>query len=197
MIAVATVATASVASVSRMGHAVVSESAEVCNRRWRCSCQAVTPKYTSSSATDTGIERTSSVCGLVPPFQSGIVTTDEEERGGEHQSDRDQSGAAVDLLRRPDDQREPEDQQQVADHAARQRSANDLDQAVVDREERDDQLGRVAEGGIEEAADPRPGLFAPRAPSPPRSATRAGRARSRRARTARRRPRRTRTGRSS
>ena len=62
---------------------------------------------------------------------------------------------AVDLALRPDEQREPEDEEEVADDAPRQRAAHDLEEPVVDREEGDDQLGRVPEGRVEEAADAR------------------------------------------
>ena len=55
--------------------------------------------------------------------------------------------------------------------------AHDLGQALRDREQRDDQLGRVAEGRVEEAADRRAPCDGPRARSPRRSARRAGSAR--------------------
>ena len=46
-----------------------------------------------------------------------------------------------------------EDQQQVADDRAGQRRLDDLDQAGLQGEERDDQLGDVAERRVEDAAD--------------------------------------------
>ena len=64
-----------------------------------------------------------------------------------------------------------------------ERAADDVRQSAADREERDDQLRRVAEARVQEAADARPGVLAPRARSPRRSATRAGSAPRRRART--------------
>ena len=50
-----------------------------------------------------------------------------------------------------------QDQQQVADDRAGQRRLDDLDQAGLEGEERDDQLGDVAERRVEDAADLRPG----------------------------------------
>jgi hypothetical protein len=47
----------------------------------------------------------------------------------------------------------PEHEQQVPDDRAGQRRLDDLDQAFAQREERDDQLGDIAERGIEDAAD--------------------------------------------
>jgi hypothetical protein len=179
MIAVATVATASVASVSRMGHAVVSESAS--NRRWQGSCSGHAQVHEQQH--DRHRDRKDLQCVRArPAVPVGDRDDREEERGGEHQSDRDQSGAAVDLLRRPDDQREPEDQQQVADHAARERSANDLDQGVVDRKERDDQFGALPKVALRKPPIPGPVCLA-RARSPPRSTRRVGSATMRRART--------------
>ena len=61
--------------------------------------------------------------------------------------------------RPPKREREAEDEQEVADHAPRQRAPDDLGQALGDGEERDDQLGRVAEAGVEEAADPGAGVM--------------------------------------
>ena len=57
--------------------------------------------------------------------------------------------------RPPANEREPEHEQQVADDRAGQRAADDLGQPFVDRDQGDDQLGRVAERGVEEAADAR------------------------------------------
>ena len=65
----------------------------------------------------------------------------------------------------------PEDQQQVPDDRAGQRRLDDLDQAGLEREERDDQLGDVAEGRVEDARRPAA-----------RSATPAARSRDRRPR---------------
>ena len=57
------------------------------------------------------------------------------------------------------EQREPENEQQVADDRPGQRSAHDLRQSLVDGDQRDDQLGGVAEGCVEEAADPGAGVL--------------------------------------
>ena len=51
---------------------------------------------------------------------------------------------------------EPEHEQEVRDHRADDRAPDDVGQPVVDREQGDDQLGRVAEARVEEAADPGP-----------------------------------------
>ena len=51
----------------------------------------------------------------------------------------------------------PEHEQQVADDRAGQRRLDDLDQPGLQREERDDQLGDVAERRVEDAADLRAG----------------------------------------
>ena len=51
----------------------------------------------------------------------------------------------------------PEHEQQVADDRAGERRLHDLDEAGLQREEGDDQLGDVAEGRVEDAADLRPG----------------------------------------
>ena len=58
-----------------------------------------------------------------------------------------------------DEEREAEDEQDVADDAPRQRAAHDLGQPLVDREQRDDQLRRVAEGRVQESADARAGVM--------------------------------------
>ena len=82
---------------------------------------------------------------------------DEEERVARRgQHDGHQRRDAVDLTLRADEQREPEDEEEVAEDAPRQRAAHDLEEPVVDREEGDDQLGRVPEGRVEEAADAGP-----------------------------------------
>ena len=52
-------------------------------------------------------------------------------------------------------EREPEDQQKVSDDGAGERSAHDLGEAVVDGDQGDDQLGRVPERRVQEAADAR------------------------------------------
>ena len=52
-------------------------------------------------------------------------------------------------------ERRAEHEQEVRDDASRQRAADDLGEPLVDGDERDDQLGRVAERRVEEAADPR------------------------------------------
>ena len=51
----------------------------------------------------------------------------------------------------------PHDEQQVADDRARQRGLDDVDESGLQGEERDDQLGDVAERRVEDAADLRAG----------------------------------------
>ena len=53
----------------------------------------------------------------------------------------------------PGDEAEAHDQQQVAEDAAGDRRLHQVDQARLQRHDRDDELGRVAERGVEEAAD--------------------------------------------
>ena len=61
------------------------------------------------------------------------------------------------MLEPTDKQACTEDQQQVADDRAGQRGLDDLDRIRPEEgEEGDDQLGGVAEGGVEEPADLRP-----------------------------------------
>ena len=75
-----------------------------------------------------------------------------------------------------DQQRGAHDQQQVAEDRADDRGLDDLLQALLEREQRDDQLRRVAERDVQQAADARArrGARAPRSrgPSAPRSARR-------------------------
>ena len=59
---------------------------------------------------------------------------------------------------RSEEQREAEDEQEVADDAPRQRTANDVGQPLVDGEQGDDQLRRVAEGRVQEPSDPGTGV---------------------------------------
>jgi hypothetical protein len=66
-------------------------------------------------------------------------------------------GAPVDVAGPPEEQREAEDEQEVAGDRAHQRCPHDLGQAVGDRDDRDDQLWRIAERRIEKAAYARAG----------------------------------------
>ena len=70
-------------------------------------------------------------------------------------------GLVEDLLLAPDpadEHREAEHEQQVAQDRADDRGLHDLLKSLGEEEEGDDQLGGVAEGDVEEAADARPGL---------------------------------------
>ena len=84
-----------------------------------------------------------------------------QRRGGEHQHRGLDAGAgaAEGLFLAPDPARQhrrAEDEQDVADDRADDRGLDHLLQALAEREEGDDQLRRVAEGDVEQAADPRP-----------------------------------------
>ena len=99
------------------------------------------------------MERTASECRSGSPSQPGIDGIRRSSDGETDQPERKERRRAVERAAAAEEEREPEHEQEVPDHAARERAAHDLGEAVVDREEGDDQLGRVAEGGVEEAAD--------------------------------------------
>ena len=84
---------------------------------------------------------------------------EQQQAGGHDETEGDETRPAVELPLAPEEKREAEDEQEVADHAPRERAPDDLGQALGDREEGDDQLGRVAEARVEEAADPGPGVM--------------------------------------
>ena len=94
-------------------------------------------------------------------------------------------------LRPPTQHRGAHHEQDVAEDRADQRGLDDLLQPLVQREQGDDDLGRVAEGDVEEAADARARSASRAARSPAPSAPRSGspRARSRRRSRSRRRAR--------
>jgi hypothetical protein len=82
--------------------------------------------------------------------------------GGEQEHQHlDVGGGAVEVLplalAPADEHRGAHDQQDVAEDRADDRRLDDLLQPGVQREERDDELGEVAEGDVEEAADARAG----------------------------------------
>ena len=58
----------------------------------------------------------------------------------------------------PKSERKAQDEQQIPDDAAGERAAHDLGQSLVDGDQRDDQLGRVSERRVQEAADAGPGV---------------------------------------
>jgi hypothetical protein len=67
----------------------------------------------------------------------------------------DEARVAIDAgITSAEQQREPEHEQDVPDDASREGAADNLGQAPVDREERNDQLRGVPECRVEEAADP-------------------------------------------
>ena len=85
---------------------------------------------------------------------------DERHDGEEQHGPGIVGGGAMKLLRAPsqsaDEKGQPEHEQQVADDAAGDRRLDQLDMAFVQSDERDDQLGRVAERRVEKAAPSRP-----------------------------------------
>jgi hypothetical protein len=82
---------------------------------------------------------------------------DQEEKGRDgDQPEREEARLAVGVAAPAGEQREAEHEQQVSDHRAGERAAHDLGQALVNGDEGDDQLRRVPEGRVEEAADARP-----------------------------------------
>ena len=85
---------------------------------------------------------------------------DEEQRDRDpDHPERDEARPALDLATPSGDEREAEHEQQVADDGTGQRAAHDLRQPLVDGDQRDDQLGRVPERRVEEAADPGAGVL--------------------------------------
>jgi hypothetical protein len=87
---------------------------------------------------------------LVPARDRG---DQEQQRRAADERQRHERRLPVELAAAAEEEREPEDEQQVADHAAGQRAAHDLELRRRHREQRDDQLRRVPEGRVEEAAD--------------------------------------------
>ena len=91
--------------------------------------------------------------GVALPARDG--RDQEQEARPEHQAEREQAREAIELALASEEQREAENEQEVADHAAGERAAHDVGQSVGDGEQGDDQLGRIPERGVEEASDPR------------------------------------------
>lgn len=60
---------------------------------------------------------------------------------------------SVDRAALPEEQSEPEDKEEVPCDRAHERCPDDVGQTIGDRDQRDDQLRSVAEGGVEKAAD--------------------------------------------
>ena len=86
----------------------------------------------------------------------------DERRAGEQEHQHlDVGGGAVEelalALGAADEHRRAHDEQDVAEDRADDRGLDDLLQALAQREERDDELGEVAERDVQEAADARAG----------------------------------------
>ena len=75
------------------------------------------------------------------------------------QAEREKARIAIEPSAATGHERGAEDEQEVPDHASREGAADDLREAIVHGDERDDELGRVAERRVEEAADPGPGVL--------------------------------------
>ena len=88
----------------------------------------------------------------VPPRYGGDEK--EECREGD-QPEREEARVAIEPSATAGDERGAEDEQEIPDHASRERAADDLRQPLVHRDQRDDELGRVSEGRVEEASDAR------------------------------------------
>src|SRR5207248_6007894 len=84
---------------------------------------------------------------------------DEHENGGESdQAERDVGRPAIDEARPAEEKREAEDEQEVAGDRAYERRPDDRGQAPGDRDDRNNQLWRVTERRVQEAADPGTGV---------------------------------------
>ena len=92
----------------------------------------------------------------VPPRYGG---DEKEERREGDQPEREEARVAVEPPATSGHERGAEDEQEVPDHASRERAADDLGQPLVHRDQRDDELGRVAERRVEEASDSRAGVL--------------------------------------
>ena len=90
--------------------------------------------------------------GIAFPARDG--GNEEHESRERKEPEREEAREAVELAPSARDQRCTENEKQVPDDAARERPAHDFRQPLVDGDEGDDQLGRVAEGGVQEASDP-------------------------------------------
>ena len=92
-----------------------------------------------------------------------LVDGGHDQRGGRQQQHRGlrRGGGAIEVLavalEAAEEHRGPEHEQDVAHDRADDRGLDHLVQAGAEREEGDDELGRVAEGDVEQAADPGPG----------------------------------------
>ena len=92
-----------------------------------------------------------------------LVDRGHDQRGGRQQQHRGlrRGGRAVEVLavapEPAEEHRGPEHEQHVAHDRADDRGLDHLVQPCAEREEGDDELRRVAEGDVEQAADPGPG----------------------------------------
>jgi len=96
-------------------------------------------------------------CEVMPvgvAFPAGHGRDQKEQYGEADEAQGDQARPAVEIPAAAEGEREAQDEEEVADDATGERAAHDLGQPVVHGEERDDELGRIAERRIEEASDP-------------------------------------------
>src|SRR5262245_6212712 len=92
------------------------------------------------------------------PFGIAVPARDrrheERERRHEDEAEPDEARVAIDaVVATAEQKREAEDEQDVPDDASREGAADDLGQAPVDREQRDDKPRGFPERRVEEAAD--------------------------------------------
>ena len=84
----------------------------------------------------------------------------QQEHREDHEGELSEQRAEIELgAVLADEQREPEDEQDVRDDASRHRAAHDAREVVVDRDHGDDHLRRVAEACVQQAADARARVF--------------------------------------
>ena len=84
----------------------------------------------------------------------------QQQHRHEDEAELAQERAAVELcIVLAEDQRRSEDEQDVRDDASRHRAAHDVGQIVADGDHGDDDLGRVSEARVQQAADARAGMF--------------------------------------
>jgi hypothetical protein len=91
-----------------------------------------------------------------------VKAGDRGHEQGEHrhadEAELDEQGAPIERCVVPEGERGPEHEQDVRGDTAREGAADDVRESVPDGDQRDDELGRVAEAGIQQSADARPGV---------------------------------------
>jgi hypothetical protein len=106
-----------------------------------------------------GTERAARLSRSGSPSQLGIAGTRKQHCGEAEQAEGEEARVAIERSTPTGDERGAEDEQEVGDDAPGEGAADDLGQALVDGDQGDDELGRVPERRVEEAADARPGVL--------------------------------------